>query len=312
VKLAKAMRYGGEPIDAADCDYSDFKSLIPLCPNCSEPVFLRKDSDRISKLGKEFKIPQHWSHFSSTSEEQKAACEARVYSYTEADRQRIQSQARGQRLKLIQRWFWDVYKRHSFPYEAFQQYEGAKILSELDMDLKRYDVFGTASIMLGDEAFESLSLSSDPEFKVELHKACQGLSQCESDSLNKELESFLSMRQMATRTSEEDIREARQWIDFHSSEELYGAGSSEHHLFLPEGGLKKKIAFELLNFLTSKSSLFILHEIFAINFVADLTGGNRTHPGGFSLHEMLGEIYHFPWASEFARLEAEAGKKVAA
>ena len=62
MKLAKAMRYGGELIEACDCDYSDFKALIPLCPNCSEPVFLRKGSDRKSKLGKEFKIPQHWSH----------------------------------------------------------------------------------------------------------------------------------------------------------------------------------------------------------------------------------------------------------
>ena len=104
MKYAKAMRYGGELIDAADSDYSDFKKLIPLCPECSEPVHLRKESDRVSSLGKEFEIPKHWSHFKSVSEEQKAGCEARVSGYTEEDKRRIQTKARGQRLRLIQKY----------------------------------------------------------------------------------------------------------------------------------------------------------------------------------------------------------------
>lgn len=109
MKVAKAMRYGGELIAAADCDYDDFKKLIPLCPECSEPVYLRAGSDRKSSKGKPYKIPKHWSHFNSVSEEQKAACEARVSSYTEKEEKAIASKARGQRLKLLQRYFFDIY-----------------------------------------------------------------------------------------------------------------------------------------------------------------------------------------------------------
>lgn len=117
MKYAKAMKLGGELVSADECNYDDFKRLVPLCPECSEPVFLRKGSDRVSTKGKKFKIPQHWSHFDSVSEEQKASCEARVSAYTEKDRQRIASKARGQRLKWLQRWCFSVFRKYSLAIE---------------------------------------------------------------------------------------------------------------------------------------------------------------------------------------------------
>jgi hypothetical protein len=108
MKLASAMKYGGELVSAEDSDYNSFKELVPLCPNCKEPVFLRIGGDRLSVKGKEYKVGPHWCHFQGISKEQVAGCELRVNGYTEKDRAKIAAQARGQRLELLQRWFWKV------------------------------------------------------------------------------------------------------------------------------------------------------------------------------------------------------------
>jgi len=108
MKYASAMKYGGELVAAVDCDYDSFKELIPLCPNCKEPVFLRTGGPRESVKGKAYQIGPHWCHFKGVSAEQVAGCELRVNGYTEQDRAKIAAQARGQRLKLLQRWFWNV------------------------------------------------------------------------------------------------------------------------------------------------------------------------------------------------------------
>jgi hypothetical protein len=118
MKHAAAMKYGGELVAAEDCTYDSFKELVPLCPNCKEPVFLRIGGDRLSVKGNEYKIGPHWCHFKGVSAEQVASCENRVSGYTDKDRQRIATKARGQRLKLLQRWFWNVF-REGFT-KAFQ------------------------------------------------------------------------------------------------------------------------------------------------------------------------------------------------
>jgi hypothetical protein len=110
MKTAKSLIYGGELIDAIDCTYDDFKRLAPLCPNCSNPVYLRAGGDRISPKGKEYTVSQHWAHFAGKSAEEVAACELRVNGYSDADRERIQRIARGQREKWIRRWLWQAFK----------------------------------------------------------------------------------------------------------------------------------------------------------------------------------------------------------
>jgi hypothetical protein len=109
MKYASAMKYGGELVAAVDCDYSSFKELVPLCPNCKEPVYLRIGGQRESVKGKAYQIGPHWCHFKGISAEQVSGCELRVNGYTEQDRAKIAAQARGQRLKLLQRWFWRVF-----------------------------------------------------------------------------------------------------------------------------------------------------------------------------------------------------------
>jgi hypothetical protein len=110
MKTAKSLVYGGELIDAIDCTYEDFKRLAPLCPNCSSPVHLKAGGDRLSIKGKPYKIPQHWAHFAGKSAEEVATCELRVNGYSDAEREKIQRVARGQREKWIRRWLWRAFE----------------------------------------------------------------------------------------------------------------------------------------------------------------------------------------------------------
>ena len=42
MKYATSVKFGGELINAFDCDYDDYKELQLLCPECKEPVYLQK------------------------------------------------------------------------------------------------------------------------------------------------------------------------------------------------------------------------------------------------------------------------------
>lgn len=110
MKFAKSMRYGGELINAMECDYDSYLNLGVVCPECHESLYLRAGGERVSPKGKPYKIGAHWCHRKGTPE-QIAGCELRVNGYTEQDRARIAAQARGQRLKLLQRWFWTAIEK---------------------------------------------------------------------------------------------------------------------------------------------------------------------------------------------------------
>ena len=105
MKYAAAMKYGGELVDAADCDYSDFTALVPLCPECKEVVHLRKGGERLSAKGKSYKFGACWAHTKGRDAEHVAGCEMRVNGYSAEDREEIAAKAKGQRLRRIQRWF---------------------------------------------------------------------------------------------------------------------------------------------------------------------------------------------------------------
>lgn len=272
MKIAKAMRYGGELVDAKDCDYSDFKGLIPLCPSCSEPVFLRKSCDRVSKLGKEFVIPQHWAHFDSTSEEQRAACEARVSGYTDADKQRIQSQARGQRLKLIQRWFWGVFKRNSWTYKNFKDCDGERVLANIQKDLKVFDVWDDKGLM---ESFNSIKAWCMREAK---------------DGIGSH----------GTPMSAHDMRKRRGDVF------IYGPGEKDHAWYIPQG-MPQLLAAEIIDFLMAPTSAFLVESMFEVFAVVDILNPRRGFPQS-DFTRICHEVISFPWASEFARLEAEEAR----
>lgn len=108
MKYAAAMRFGGQLVEAIACDYNDYKYLGLLCPACKDPIFLRAESVRFAGE-KEIKISPHFSHFPAKDATLAKICEQRVAQYTEVEIRKRVSQARGQRLRFFQRWFWDCF-----------------------------------------------------------------------------------------------------------------------------------------------------------------------------------------------------------
>jgi hypothetical protein len=108
MKYAAAMRFGGELVDAAECDYEDYKYLGLLCPECKDPVFLRAAGVRFQN-NKEVKVGAHFCHFQSKDPAIALQCESRVAKYDKADFEKRARQAKGQRLRLLQRWFWTIF-----------------------------------------------------------------------------------------------------------------------------------------------------------------------------------------------------------
>lgn len=113
MRYAAAMKYGGQLVDAADCDYEDYKKLILLCPcpNCKEPVFLREESTQI-RNAQTVIISAHFAHFSSKAPALAKLCDERVKQYDERELEKRATVARNQRLKLLQKAFWLMFSNH--------------------------------------------------------------------------------------------------------------------------------------------------------------------------------------------------------
>lgn len=109
MKYAAAMKYGGELVSAIGCDYASFKQLVPLCPECKEPVFLRKEFRRESSITEGSIVQACWCHFRKINSQDFIECENRVNSYSSEKREQLASESKGQRLKLLNKWFWDVW-----------------------------------------------------------------------------------------------------------------------------------------------------------------------------------------------------------
>ncbi|MHC5779698.1 competence protein CoiA family protein [Nostoc sp.] len=105
MRFAASIRYGGQLIEAIDADYEDYKRLALICPECKSGVFLRKKSERASA---------HFAHFKASDPALVKQCELRVSCYSQEDLERKATQARNQRLRLLQRWFWEVYFKYAF------------------------------------------------------------------------------------------------------------------------------------------------------------------------------------------------------
>jgi hypothetical protein len=111
MKYASSIKFRGQLVEAIACDYDDYKRLGLLCPVCKDPVYLRKDSARVQG-DRTVTIPACFCHFPSTDPELAKACENRVAGYTQEEVEKARAIARNQRLKLLQRWFWDIVSRY--------------------------------------------------------------------------------------------------------------------------------------------------------------------------------------------------------
>jgi hypothetical protein len=104
MKYAILAKLGGELVSADEADYDDYKGFL-RCPNCKEPVFLRK-----SHLRNETEISSSFVHHKAVPEV--SVCELRVGRYTKNDIENIYAKARGQRLEKLKISLWKYLKRN--------------------------------------------------------------------------------------------------------------------------------------------------------------------------------------------------------
>lgn len=105
MKYAVLCKLGGELVAAVDADYDDYKGFL-RCPDCKEPVFLRK-----SYIRNKIQIPSSFVHHKAIPEV--SNCELRVGKYTIQDVENISAKAKGQRLKKLQISLWKYLKHNS-------------------------------------------------------------------------------------------------------------------------------------------------------------------------------------------------------
>lgn len=110
MKLATSLYLGGELVEADRADYSTSRELGAVCPFCKEAVFLAREHERQG-----VKVSSSWRHYKMS--DRSAYCENRALTAEGKELlSQLQPEARGQRLKLFNNKFWEIYKfMKSFP-----------------------------------------------------------------------------------------------------------------------------------------------------------------------------------------------------
>lgn len=102
MRYAKLLKLGGEIIEAAQADYSDYKGFL-RCPECGEPVFLRATHYRQGRF-----VEAAFVHYRAIPEV--SMCELRIGNYSPQEVARRNAIARGQRLQKLRISFWKILK----------------------------------------------------------------------------------------------------------------------------------------------------------------------------------------------------------
>lgn len=104
MRLASSLYKGGELVDATEANYECSRELGMICPFCKEAVFLAREHTR-----KNSNVRASWRHYKVST--QSTFCEERALSVQGKEMlKQLQSEARGQRLRLFNRRFWEIYK----------------------------------------------------------------------------------------------------------------------------------------------------------------------------------------------------------
>jgi hypothetical protein len=109
MRYAQLIKLGGHLIEAEDADYEDYFGFL-ICPECKEPVFLRKGHRRTSKLGADHTVPSSFIHHRSSDEIQ--TCEQRVAKYSAEKVESFGGQARDQRIAKLKVSMWKYLKHN--------------------------------------------------------------------------------------------------------------------------------------------------------------------------------------------------------
>ncbi|MEG3877634.1 hypothetical protein QT972_09660 [Microcoleus sp. herbarium7] len=110
MKLASSLYLGGELIPAAGSDYTTSRESGIVCPFCKEAVFLSREHERQG-----LKVSSSWRHYKMSTNS--ILCDNRALSAEGKQMlKQLQPESQGQRLKMFNRKFWEIYKhKKAFP-----------------------------------------------------------------------------------------------------------------------------------------------------------------------------------------------------
>jgi hypothetical protein len=267
-------------------------------------VYLRIGGQRESVKGKAYQIGPHWCHFKGISAEQVSGCELRVNGYTEQDRAKIAAQARGQRLKLLQRWFWRALSDSVMPSIG---------------DNGEFAIGDNGEFVL--EPFSSIyRLQRDAMYSSEMEEWASRLTALLTDFQfdHEYVSSYISTVLEISNSKWEDIKLSE---DVHPNYKGLIKATFAHLEVVVKSGIDIKVITEALNFLFSKKAVGILSEIVISWLCAScmIKGFQNFEDaiycfvdpasvGALKIY-ILNMVINIPWASEFQRLEAEAQQR---
>lgn len=275
MKYAASIKYGGQLIDVLDADHNSYKHLGLLCPECKNPVFLREGHRRTAPKSKEIiEVDAAFAHFKAQDPAIALACEKRVARYDRKELEKRATAARNQRLKLLQRWFWDIFWRRL---ELDQNFENAenKEFFQRDLPLK------APIICAHDESLVAL-LESLPPTHSHRDQQCRVC-----------IDGFKSKHYKGNPFQSERIVKG---VEF---------------LSLVDRQMQIMICTEVLDFLFSKSSRHLLFQVLVVLWLRVIDSSTRKeklikHYGTVTnaiYAELILEVCWTDWAGEFEQLK---------
>lgn len=142
MKYAELVRLGGELIEASDADYPDYYGLL-VCPECGEPVFLRKSHERsLSEEIEEIEenlimVKDHFVHHKVTA--YNLGCKMRTKIYAKEKEEQLKQEAKkahDQRLNLLRISMWKYLASNSAI--SLKLYSKAVKFIQEESSLRRY------------------------------------------------------------------------------------------------------------------------------------------------------------------------------
>lgn len=106
---AIAIAFGGEEVLPEECSHSDFYDLGLRCPSCGEIVMYVKGYTSTRKNGKVIEVGPCFRHQVESDPQQAEICDKRVRSISNAEWEKRKAKSREQRLRILQRYFWQIF-----------------------------------------------------------------------------------------------------------------------------------------------------------------------------------------------------------
>ena len=109
MKYAKSMTLGGQLIDATKITCADSKNLLPRCPICGKPVFLKGYYVRSLSQEGQLNSLNEWMHYPEVDSSTVEECEAWA-KYGHKEILKIRDEAKDKRYEIYNAKLWDILK----------------------------------------------------------------------------------------------------------------------------------------------------------------------------------------------------------